>query len=75
MSSSNARIVLGLCIFGFGILKLASRSGRYPGKLPKSFLAFEAAHIMEMVFSTMCIIEEEDFASHYFGEYTSLPFV
>lgn len=40
MSSSNARIVLGLCIFGFGILKLASRSGRYPNKLPKSFLAF-----------------------------------
>lgn len=30
---------------------------------------------MEMVFSTMRIIEEEDFVSRCFGKYTSLPFV
>lgn len=40
MSSSDARMVLGLCIFSFGILKLALKSGRYPGKLPNTFLVF-----------------------------------
>lgn len=33
-------MVLGLCIFSFGILKLASRSGRYPGELRNAFLVF-----------------------------------
>jgi hypothetical protein len=37
--------------------------------------SFEAAHIMEMVFSTMRIIEEEHFVSRCFGKYTSLPSV
>jgi hypothetical protein len=37
--------------------------------------SFEAAHIIEMVFSTMRIIEEEHFVSRCFGKYTSLPSV